>query len=75
MTEISRIKRKKIDYRSEESSMKNFRIFYEKNDEESCEELAEREPKERRVRRYRKKRDIEYPGGFSRYDQRLIPKS
>jgi len=54
--------------------MTNFKIFYEKKDEESCEELAEREPKERRTKRFRKNNEIDYPSGFDKYWQRLIPK-
>ena len=54
--------------------MKNFKIFYEKQDEEICEDLAEREPKDRRTKRFRKNKEIDYPSGFDKYCQRLAPK-
>jgi hypothetical protein len=52
--------------------VKNFKIFYEKNDEESWEELIESEPKERRNRKFREKREKDSLFNSVRHSQWFI---
>ena len=54
--------------------MKNFKTFYEKTDVERYEELTEQEPKERRNKKFRDKRDVEYGDSLDRYSRRFIEK-
>lgn len=54
--------------------MKNFKIFYDKNDDESYEEWTEREPKERRSRKFRKKREIDYMYDSVKTNRKLSPR-
>ena len=54
--------------------MKNFKTFYEKTGGEWCEKLTDHEPKERRNKKFREKREVEYIDSVDRYSQRFIPK-
>lgn len=54
--------------------MRNLKFFYEKHDEESWDVLSAREPKESRMRKFRKRREIYCTYRLDRFIQRFITK-